>query len=138
MFQKSLTVKQEVFCTAYIETGNASEAYRQVYDAQNMNAATINRKAFELTANGKITARLDELRTQHAARHVITIDSLIDELEEARQLAKLNAQASAMVTATMSKAKVLGLDKGVKEGDDSLTVHIVRFADAEEVVTDVR
>ncbi|SQE31532.1 Terminase small subunit [Mannheimia haemolytica] len=27
-----LTPKQEAFCLAYIETGNASEAYRQAYE----------------------------------------------------------------------------------------------------------
>lgn len=42
----TLTIKQEAFCTAYIELDNASEAYRHAYDAQNMQAATVNRKAF--------------------------------------------------------------------------------------------
>ena len=32
MMAKKLTPKQESFCLAYIETGNASEAYRQAYD----------------------------------------------------------------------------------------------------------
>ena len=32
-----LTPKQEGFCQNYIETGNASEAYRLNYNAQNMN-----------------------------------------------------------------------------------------------------
>lgn len=122
----ALTVKQEHFCKAYIELGNASQAYRQSYDAENMKAVTINRKAFELTENGNIRARLDELRKDLAARHAVTTDSLIDELEEARQLAKLNATAGAMVTATMSKAKLLGLDKGVY-GDDEEEVTAVQI-----------
>lgn len=37
-----LTPKQETFCLAYIETGNASEAYRQAYDAENMKPDTVN------------------------------------------------------------------------------------------------
>lgn len=32
----SLTIKQEAFCQAYIETGNASEAYRTAYAADKM------------------------------------------------------------------------------------------------------
>ena len=36
----SLTPKQEAFCLAYMETGNASEAYRRAYDADNMKPAT--------------------------------------------------------------------------------------------------
>jgi phage terminase small subunit len=113
----SLTVKQNAFCMAYIESGNASEAYRQAYDAQNMKAATVNRKAFELTENGKIRARLDELRNQHSARHVVTIDSLIDELETTRKTA-LSAdtpQCTAALNATMGKAKLLGFDRQVVE-----------------------
>ena len=41
----------------------------------------------------------------------MTIDDLMTELEDARLTAKANGQASAMVAATMSKAKILGLDK---------------------------
>jgi len=111
----TLTPKQEAFCMAYIEGGNASEAYRQVYDAQGMKAATINRKAFELSENGKIRARLNELRTEIAVRHSVTVDSLIDELELSRKTA-LSAdtpQCSAAVGATMGKAKLMGFDKQI-------------------------
>ena len=58
---KKLTPKQESFCLAYIETGNASEAYRQAYDAKNMKPETINRKAKVELDKGKIRARVEEL-----------------------------------------------------------------------------
>ena len=61
-----LTVKQEAFCRAYIETGNASEAYRRAYDTSGMNANSVNRKAKELVDNVKITARVNELKAEHA------------------------------------------------------------------------
>jgi phage terminase small subunit len=35
MMTDKLTPKQERFVQAYIETGNATEAYRQAYDAKN-------------------------------------------------------------------------------------------------------
>jgi phage terminase small subunit len=41
----ALTVKQENFCLAYMETGNASEAYRRAYNAGKMKPAVINVKA---------------------------------------------------------------------------------------------
>lgn len=104
-----LTPKQENFCQKYIELGNASEAYRQSYDCQNMKDDSINRKAKELLDNGKITARLDELRNNHQNRHNATIDSIINELDEAREVAKESGNASAMINATVAKAKVLGL-----------------------------
>jgi hypothetical protein len=113
-----LTHKQEAFCNAYIETGNASEAYRRAYDAGRMKPATINRKAAEVFANGKVTARLSEMRGNIASAHGVTVASLIAELEEARQVGKERGQASAMAVATMGKAKLAGLDKDV--GDDAI------------------
>ena len=110
-----LTPKQESFCQKYIELGNASEAYRQSYDADDMNTNTVNRKAKELLDNGKITARVEQIKREHKKRHNMTIDDLLLELEEARQaaLGAENPQSSAAVAATMGKAKILGLDKQV-------------------------
>ena len=55
----------------------------------------------------------------------MNIDELIKELDEARLTAKANGQASAMVTATMSKAKLLGLDKGITDADEVQPVKVV-------------
>lgn len=54
-----------------------------------------------------------------------SIDDLVAELDDARLTAKANGQASAMVTATMSKAKLLGLDKGVNNDAEVQPVKIV-------------
>ena len=59
---KSLTVKQENFCNYYIESGNASEAYRRAYSCENMKDETVNRKAIELMNNGMVTARVKVLQ----------------------------------------------------------------------------
>lgn len=122
-----LTPKQEAFCLTYIETGNASEAYRQVYEAEGMKPETINRKAKELLDNGKITARIEELKAEHAERHKLTVDDLLAELEEARTLAKAKENPNAMTQATMGKAKLLGLDKQIIDhtsSDNSLKPQI--------------
>lgn len=113
-----LTPKQENFCLAYLETGNASEAYRKSYNASKMKDAVINVKASELLANGKIRVRIAELRKPAVDRHNVTIDSLLFELEETRSVAlkASTPQASAAVAATMGKAKLLGLlDKSVDD-----------------------
>lgn len=48
----------------------------------------------------------------------MSIDDLMTELDDARLTAKANGQASAMVSATMSKAKLMGmLDKVDSEHD---------------------
>lgn len=113
----ALTIKQEAFCQAYIETGNASEAYRKAYATDKMKTESINRKAKELYDNGKIAARVTELRGEIKERHNVTADSLISELEEARQAALTaeTPQSSAAVAATMGKAKLTGLDKQIIE-----------------------
>ena len=117
MEKPQLTQKQENFCLAYIETGNASEAYRRAYSAENMKAETIHVKACELLAHDKVSVRLSEMRSVIAKRNQITVDDLIRELEEAR-IAALTAetpQSSAATAATMGKAKLLGLDKQIVE-----------------------
>ena len=112
-----LQPKQEKFCQLYIELGNASEAYRQAYSCGKMKDETINNKAYILSKNGEIRARISELQAEHKERHNITVDDLIAELEEARQIAKnpVKPQPAAMVSATMGKAKILGFDKQVVE-----------------------
>jgi len=114
----NLTIKQEKFCQKYLETGNASEAYRLAYDAKNTSPNVISVKASELLKNGKIAVRVDQLKKKTEKRHQITMDDLMKELEEARAFAKKCSQSSTMVSATMSKAKLLGLDKGVTDDDE--------------------
>mgnify|MGYP003587417918 CR=1 FL=1 len=106
----ALTPKQEAFCLAYVETGNASEAYRRSYNAEKMKAETVNRTAKELLDNPKIAARVKELQESHQRRHNVTVDSLLAELEEARLMALQEAQPSAAISATMGKAKIVGVD----------------------------
>ncbi len=63
---QGLTPKQERFCLAYLETGNASEAYRRCYDASRMKDASVNRLAKALLDNVKIGSRLADLKGQVA------------------------------------------------------------------------
>lgn len=107
----NLTPKQEKFCQRYIETGNASLAYRDSYDCQNMKDETVNVKASELLKNGKIAVRLDELRSVHQERHDVTIDDMVAKYDEAYELAKQNSNPSAMISAISAKSRLLGLDK---------------------------
>lgn len=113
----ALTAKQEAFCIAYLETGNATEAYRRSYDVSNSAPASINRAAKGLMDNAKIAARLAELRAPVIKRAQITVEDLLRELEEARTVAMTceTPQSSAAIAATMGKAKLLGLDKQIVE-----------------------
>lgn len=124
----NLTPKQEAFCLAYIETGNASEAYRRAYSAGKMKPETVNVKACELLASGKVSVMVKELQEVHQKRHNVTVDSLIGELEEARRVAIRLAQPSAAVSATMGKAKIVGVDVQKVEHSGAVTMnHRIEF-----------
>jgi phage terminase small subunit len=75
----NLTPKQEKFCLVYLESGNASEAYRLAYDASNMKMETVNRRAFDLLQNSKIKARINGLRDAVAEKAIVTEARVIEE-----------------------------------------------------------
>ena len=56
--EAKLTAKQEAFYREYLETGNATEAYRRSYNTAGMKSETVNRCAFDLLNHHKISARL--------------------------------------------------------------------------------
>ena len=110
----ALTQKQENVCRLFVELGNQSEAYRQAYETK-AGYETVNVNACKLLKNANVAQRVEELRGEIAGAHSITVESLLNELEEARTIALTceTPQSSAAVTATMGKAKLCGLDKQV-------------------------
>lgn len=118
-----MTPKQEAFAMAYVETGNASEAYRRAYDvAETTKPATIWEEASRTLANPDVTARVMELQKEAAERLFVTVESLTKELDEDRQLARQEGQASAAISAVMGKAKLHGLITDKRELSGSLNI----------------
>ena len=109
MIEFKLTQKQEAFCLAYIETGNASEAYRRTYDAAQMLPATVNRRATELMDNAKVAARLRELRQPAVANAQITLESHLATLAELRDAAKKDRDWSAAIRAEIARGRAAAL-----------------------------
>lgn len=110
-----LTPKQEGFCLAYIETGNASEAYRRAYDAGGMADNTRWVAASRLLANPKVKLRLEALQEDHRAAHKVTVSTLNAHIDQLIDAAKVranagNAQAlNAWYKAIELRAKIFGL-----------------------------
>ena len=132
---KQLTQKQINFCHKYIECGNASEAYRFAYNAENMKQESIAVNASKLLSDANVSLMVQNLRAKAQEEAVLTVQDLIKELEEAR-IAALTAQtvqASAAATATMGKARLLGLDKLITE---NTTTH--SFEDVSDEELDAR
>ena len=103
-----MTPKQADFVRWYFELGNASEAYKRAYNSH-AKPNTLHRKANDLLKHPVIKAEVQTMQEQARERNQVTIDNVVDELEEARQVAKQSGNAAAMVSATLGKAKVLGL-----------------------------
>jgi phage terminase small subunit len=74
-----LTPKQEKFALRYVELGNASEAYRQSYDAQSMKPESVWAEASRTMANPLVASMIMELQGEHRARHGITVDRVLRE-----------------------------------------------------------
>ncbi len=104
----ALTIKQENFCLAYIETGNATEAYRRSYDSTNMKETTINRSAKELLDNPNITARLAELRKPVIERAQITLEQHLNDLKALRDTAWASEKYGPAIQAEIARGKASG------------------------------
>lgn len=105
--------KHELFAQKWHETNNKSEAYRYSHPiSKKWTDKTIHNRASELSKVSEVLGRFKELQGEVAENHGVTIAILLEELNEARQAALTaeTPQSSAAVTATMSKAKLLGLE----------------------------
>lgn len=104
-----LTPKQENFCQEYIQGGNAAEAYRRAYDAENMKPETVFNSAYKLMEHAGVKARIQELRSEAAKAAMVTLESHLADLARLRDLAEGDGQFSAAITAEISRGKAVGL-----------------------------
>ena len=121
----TLTAMQEKFCQVYVETGIASEAYRQAYNAKNFKPESIHVNACQTLAIAKVSQRVSVLQAEHAKRHNVTLDSLTKELNDAKAFAKEHEQPAAVISAVMGKAKIHGFDKVIVDATVKTVVKIV-------------
>jgi phage terminase small subunit len=123
----ALTPKQEAFCLAYVQTGNASEAYRRTYDvAEETKPETIWSEASRLVADPKVSARIMELQERAREIALVSVGSLTDELEKARSHAMADPKgAAAAVSAIMGKAKLHKLLEDDKAAGTGVAVTVV-------------
>ena len=75
-----LTPKQENFCNYYLETGNASEAYRRAYSCENMKDETVNERSCRLLKEYKISTRVSQLQADLQKKSDITKIEAVKEL----------------------------------------------------------
>lgn len=92
------------------------EAYADAKQKPAKNAETARAIVSRMLTDVNVRAFYDSLVAVAAGEAQITLKTLLEELEEARQAAMLQEkpQAAAMVAATMGKAKLLGLEAPAK------------------------
>ena len=111
---KRLTLKQQKFIEAYARCGVLRKAARQAgYSEKTVLSGGIMRSP-------AVRAALEKLQAEAMTRAGISLASLLDELEAARCLAMEKQTPASAVSASMGKARLLGLDKpkGDKETED--------------------
>lgn len=114
--------KHELFAQGLAEGKTADKAYADAgFNPNRGNAAT-------LKAKQSIVGRVDELLSIAAAKTVVTIQDIAEQLDEDRTFARELENPSAAISATMGKAKVLGLltEKHEHTGKDGGAIEIER------------
>lgn len=99
-----MTPKQEAFARAYVETGNASEAYRRCYDAENMKDNVVTQKAYELLKHGDVSVMVEQLKTKAQKKHDITVEKLTEMALHAYKESQRVSNTGQMQTSSMVKA----------------------------------
>lgn len=120
-----LTPKMEAFALALAISGDQSASYRKAYNCENMKAETISRNAFTLANDSKVTARLQQLRTDVRRDSGITLLEHLEKLEELRDAAQGEKEFSSAITAEMARGKVSGLYVDKKEVSGDVTIHVI-------------
>jgi phage terminase small subunit len=96
----SLTVKQDEFVRAYVETGCASTAYRRAYNASAMKDNVIHVKACELLKSGKVAVRIAELQERATKTAVLdrawVLERLMRNADKGAELDDLTASNKAL------------------------------------------
>lgn len=126
---QKLTVKQERFCQLYVELGGKGRAYKEAYDTDK-SIRTCDVDGCKLSKQPHIAARIAELKEEAKERHNVTVDSIVAELNELKELAVADNQLAVARNTVMDKAKLYGLDKQIIDhtsSDGSIAPTIIQL-----------
>lgn len=101
-----LTSKQEAFAQAIADGLGQADAYRVAYDAEGMADSTIYPKASRMLNEGKIRARVDELKAMVVEKQLWTREMSVKGLIQAYRIAQ-DAKTSTGMTAAVKELNVM-------------------------------
>jgi len=135
---RQLTMKQHKFVDEYINTGNASEAYRRAYDCKNSTNRTIQINASKLLSNTivALAVKREKERINRASRlgSKDIEDNLYSIFERSLETDQLNTARACM----MDIAKLNGLIIQKQEQQINTTVNHVSLLEAVKARRTVR
>ena len=106
MAQDKLTAKQEAFAQAIADGMGQADAYRMAYDAEGMKDSTVHPKASRMLSEGKIRARVDELKAMVVEKQLWTREMSVKGLIQAYRIAQ-DAKTSTGMTAAVKELNVM-------------------------------
>jgi len=106
MADVKLTAKQEAFAQAIADGMGQADAYRMAYDAEGMKDNTVYPKASRMMNEGKIRARIDELKAQVVEKQLWTREMSVKGLIQAYRIAQ-DAKTSTGMTAAVKELNVM-------------------------------
>ncbi len=133
---RNLTVKQEKFCQEYVKLGNATEAYKNSYNAKNMKTESITPKASRMLKQANISARVAQLREETAKENKIDREYILKEYMDLLKSCKdegIDGYGTIKDRTNWTKVlaqitKLLGLDEPDKQEIEhkGLTINIIK------------
>jgi phage terminase small subunit len=106
MADVKLTAKQEAFAQAIADGMGQADAYRVAYDAEGMKDNTVYPKASRMMNEGKIRARIDELKSMVVEKQLWTREMSVKGLIQAYRIAQ-DAKTSTGMTAAVKELNVM-------------------------------
>ena len=101
-----LTAKQELFAQCIADGMGQADAYRTAYDAEGMKDSTVHPKASRMLNEGKIRARVDELKTMVVEKQLWTREMSVKGLIQAYRIAQ-EAKTTTGMTAAVKELNVM-------------------------------
>ena len=131
MNQDKLTAKQELFAQCIADGMGQADAYRTAYDAEGMKDSTVHPKASRMLSEGKIRARVDELKAMVVEKQLWTREMSVKGLIQAYRIAQDAKTSTGMTAAVKELNNMHGFNEPTKL---SITGNLVTRI--ERVVTD--
>lgn len=122
MANNRLNERQEKFCQEVMQGKTQRQAYYSAYPSSlKWKVETVDSKASIMANNGKVLARLEELRAEAAEQNKITRNDLIEQLKTIgfSDIDLDDIRPTDKIKAIEAMAKILGFDKADTENKEN-------------------